>query len=361
MATANQNNGRINIAQCAGSAFREVVHKAGPQTSPDLAHIVKKLDSELVKSGVRYETWQSAADTSPARFIPFIYAPGFGSHTYSNTILIDERDRAVGEIETSRRHEGAHAILWSKSAAAHASPYNMAAPVVLCPRDWGRLMRNSERAAMTYNALLGFADPDAAVKEAMKKEPGTVEDFAEAMAANSNNIEVALNRVARECLEKNSNFYMLPTGKRTEKEALTLRNYYTWYSLLRFQDSNTFNWDYELADMPAPIFVRLDDEDILEMGELLGFSAFGRGRPDSFFTDQSPLMWKHQRWQNSLNLKMGILDSNELPTVREALDVYFDVTPQEFVEFSKNYRQGDAPLPQTRPVETKFIAHAHYM
>jgi hypothetical protein len=204
---------------------------------------------------------------------------------------------------------------------------------------------------MAYNAMLGFADPDMNVRAAMKKEPATVENFAAAMAANNNNLEVALNRVARECLEQNSNFYMLTRPERPEKEALSLRNYYTWYSLLKFQESALFTHDYELSDLPAPIFVRLDDQDILEIGQLLGLDAFGgEGRPDSFFTEQAPLMWKHQKWQNTQNFHFNILDSNQLPTVREALRDYFGKTPEEFLVFSKNFKQGDKPLQQIKPV-----------
>ncbi len=195
----------------------------------------------------------------------------------------------------------------------------------------------------------------------MKKEPGTVEDFAAAMKANNFNIEVTLNRVARECLEKNSNYYMLPTEKRAEREPLTLRNYYTWYSLLKFHESALFTHDYELSDLPAPIFVRLDNQDILEMGQLMGLDAFGgEGRPGSFFTEQDPLMRKHQRWQNSMNYNLGILDSDKLPTVREALRDYFGVTPEQFLEFSKNYKQGDKPLQQIRPIDTKIVPIATY-
>jgi hypothetical protein len=326
---------------------------------PKLSDLPGLFEAELKESGVKYEIRSAGSNTSPAHLTPFLYAPGEGKPTYLNTMYVDE-GRAPALIKISKRHEGAHAILWSCSAAAHASPYNMASPIVLCPRDWGRFMRNSERAAMAYNAAAGFVEKDPDFREALAKEPGTAEDFAAAMLASGGNIEAALNRVARECLEKNSNYYMLPTGKRKEKEYLTLRNYYTWYSLRRFEDSNTFTWDYELADMPAPIFVRLDDEDILQIGQLLGFSAFGRQRPDSFFTEQDPLMWKHQRWQESLNYKMGILNSDQLPTVRQALRRYFGKTPDEFLEFSKNYKQGDPPLPQINPVEPTIIPFPTY-
>ncbi len=324
------------------------------------ASAIHRFEAELEQSGVEYVVRKGYAGSTPAHFTPFLYAPGTGNPTYLNTMFVDEKGRTPAEILVSKRHEGAHAILWSKLAAAHASPYNMASPIVLCPRDWGRLMRNSERASMAFNAMLGFSDPDADVREALQSQPGTLEDFEAAMAANSGNVEVALNRVARECLEKNSNYYMLPTGKRTEKEPLTLRNYYTWYSLSKYEDSNTFKWDYQLADMPAPIFVRLDDADILQMGELIGLSAFGSDRADTFFTEQAPLMWKHQRWQESMNYKMGILNSDALPTVREALRDYFGITPEQFLEFSKKYKQGDAPLPQVKPVETKILPFASY-
>ncbi|MCC7304671.1 MAG: hypothetical protein IT558_00260 [Alphaproteobacteria bacterium] len=354
-ATAAERDASIKVGTPVGPAFAGAV-----QASPvAVENIIERFERDLKESGVHYEARKNVA--SPAHFSPFESTPGIGHHTYLNTMYVDEKDRSRAAVEISRRHEGAHAILWGKLAAAHASPYNPAAPIVLCPRDWGRLMRNTERAAMAYNALLGFADTDANIKEAMKLEPGTAEDFGAAMKANSNNTEVALNRVARECLERNSNFYMLPTGKRTEKEALTLRNYYTWYSLKTFQDCERFNWTYALEDGPAPIFVRLGEEDILQMGELLGLNAFGRGRPDSFFTDQAPLMWKHQNWQNALNHRFGILNSDELPTVREALNDYFDITPRKFLEFSKSYKQGDTPLLQKRPVVPKLVTQALYM
>jgi hypothetical protein len=324
------------------------------QKSDPLAGVLESFEQEVKATGVKYEAGKNSGG-SIACYTPFLYAPGQGKPTFMNTMFVDEEGRDPEAVKVSKRHEGLHALYWNKSAAAHASPYNMAAPIVLCPRDWGRLMRHSERAAMTYNAMLGHADPDAKIKEAMKTEPGTAEDFQKALEAANGDPDAALNRLAREVLNRNSNFYMLPTGKRAEKEPLTLRNYYTWYSLLRFEDSNTFQWDYELSDMPAPIFVRLDEQDILEMGEMLGFSAFGGERPDSYFEQQDPLMWKHQRWQQSMNLKMGILSSDSLPTLREALRDYFGKTPEEFVEFSRNFKQGDEPLQQIKPIEVTTI------
>ncbi len=136
----------ITVQAPARPAFSVV---ANPPLTTNLQNVIQRFDADVAATGVKYVAADHAVNTSPATFKPFIFYPGEGERTFQNVIFFDEgKDRTPGEVKVSKRHEEGHAKLWSKLAAAHASPYNLASPIVLCPRDWGRLMRHSERATM---------------------------------------------------------------------------------------------------------------------------------------------------------------------------------------------------------------------
>ena len=228
--------------------------------------------------------------------------------------------------------------------------------IVLSPSSYILLTLLTERAAAAGVSMLGYLDGTPAIRKAVAKEASTVEDFEAAMGANANNMQVALNRVARESLMKNSNEYMLAWGNRPSNEALWLRNYYVWQALREYHESNRFKYGDLLYDSPRPTFVRLGPEDVAAIGNILGVNAFGSdAKPDTFFVQNPTLMIKHQDWLRGLNTMLGIPDDKELPTIREALEQYYGITPGEALEFSRNYRHGDPVIKPHGPESRKIV------
>jgi hypothetical protein len=158
---------------------------------------------------------------------------------------------------------------------------------------------------------------------------------------------------------KKSNEYLLGWGRhgaRSNNEALWLRNYYVWQALKEFNNANRFTYGDFLYDTPPPIFVRLGEEDVAQIGNILGLNAFGApDNPDKFFVRNPVLTGRHWHWLNNLNGLHGVPEESQLPTLREALMHYYGVTPDEALEFSKRYKHGDPVIKPHGPASGKVV------
>ena len=268
--------------------------------------------------------------------------------------------RTEAEEKVSRWHEGIHAIHANTVPATHFTPYNMGnLNIILSPSSYLLLTLLTERAAAAGVSMLGYLNGTPEIRKAVAREAGTVEDFESALAANNFKIDVALNRVARESLMKKSNEYLLGWGEhgaRSNNEPLWLRNYYVWQALKEYHSANRFTYGDFLYDTPPPIFARLGEEDVAQIGNILGFNAFGTADdPDSFFVRNPTLTGRHWDWLNVLNQLHKVPDESKLPTIREALAQYYGIEPQEALEFSKGYKHGDPVIKPHGPESRKIV------
>jgi hypothetical protein len=328
------------------------------------ADIIARFETELAAAGCEIVDYESS-NTQPADYRAFEYFPGKGKKTFINRIgiaqtALDREGRIVprppAEILVSRWHDGTHARQANTIPAAHFTLYNKGnLNIVLTPESYVKYVLATERAAMATTAMLGFLDGTPEMREALKKEPVTFEDYESAFNASGGNHAHALNRVMRECLMKNSNEYMPAWGGRQKDEALYLYNFYCWQALKTVHDSNRIKFADKLYDLPKPIFVRLDDEDFMQIGSVLGFNGFGEDRPDTFFTARPDFMEYHNTWLQGLNLIERVPPENEAPTLRQALANYYGITPEEGMAFSKQYKQGDPYLPLLGPDASKVV------
>ncbi|MFN3700589.1 MAG: hypothetical protein ACK4VI_03595 [Alphaproteobacteria bacterium] len=318
----------------------------------------EKFENELQR--IECKTAVSSKDSFTADYCPFIYPPKKDEPSFQNQLNIPQKIQSSDEATVSRWHEGFHAMHTANTPAAHCSPYNAGnLNLVLSPQSFVQYIVLAERSAMAGAALLGYASDSEAIREAMRKEAATVDDIEAALRANAMNYEVALNRVARECLLRNSNKQMVAREGRPEPEALWLSNYYVWQALREYSACNRFVYDDQLYDAEEPIFVRLSSEDILQVGNILGFNAFGNGSPDSFFSDPPYMMMKAKRWLEALNIQNNVPPEHELPTLRQALDIHYGITPEEFLAYSKSYKGGQEHLPK-KAVDTSKVVFANF-
>ena len=336
----------------ASSAFDGAANKK----KFDPKDLLVAFEQQLDESGCSVVDWKNPSSAStPAMYSAFFYSPGQGERTFDNTMKLSQ-GKPKAESMVSRWHEGFHAIDTSNVLAAHFTPYNMGGlNIVLSPQSFIKYIRLTERKAMAGAAMLGYIEGSDEMRKALSKEAATFEDFEEALKAYEGDFEAALNRVARQCLVRPSNELMVAWGDRKESEPVRLYNYYIWQALKEYSSSNRFIFGNQLHDYPSPIFCRLSTEDILAIGNILGFSAFGAGKPDSYFTDGPQLMIKHQRWLDGQNVTHAVPPENELPTVKEALSMFYGMTPDEALLFSKNYRQGE-PWPEAKGPDASKLA-----
>lgn len=333
----------------------ETFEQKAANPNPDFAEMSARLEQGLTDAKCDIRLLDSIRNGAVADFAAFTYMPGTGKPTFANSIGLNG-NKPESERCISTWHEGIHAIHTAKVPAAHCSPYNMGnMNIILSPTSFIQYVNLTERAAMAGTAMMGYLEGSEEMKEKLTSEPATFEDFKAAMESNGHDLSLALNRVARECLNKNSNYYMRAWGVREKDEPLTLYNYYIWQALKEYHDANRFKFGDQMEDLPKPIFVRMSDEDIMEIGNILGINAFGEGYPDSFFSAKPELMVKHASWLQGLNIMHGVASESSLPTIRQALDKYYDMTPEQFIAHSMNYKHGDATPKLKTEVHSNII------
>lgn len=207
---------------------------------------------------------------------------------YGNSTLLDANPLA---LFGSRTHEGIHAIQFAKAAVTHATPYNHAARIALCPRDAMTLQIMKERQAfagqLLFMDLLGRHFNGAALP--------TAAELQEKLLDNVHHI-------------KPESRWETETDFLNYYRDLTLRDYEGYFpegkaSLL-------------LKDI---VFVRLELKDLAEMNEFLDFDTFGRTEAEISSSFGGLLDQEREDRLARLNRRLGIEDEGKLPLFGEAL------------------------------------------
>lgn len=200
---------------------------------------------------------------------------------YSTNVLDD-----VKALFSSRTHEGIHAIQFGFSAAAHATPFNVGSKIMLCPRDAVLLEELKERDAFAKQRILDKMLAD--------------DRYA---ASNMNFFESELQGYARTILRRLQ-----------WNDEMNFLDYYRGKAMgeyeIRMADRHKAEGDI--------VYVRLEPEDILGIGDSLGLHSFGTSPADAM-TWRRPLTPDQETRLDALNRTLDITDEGGLPTLGQAL------------------------------------------
>ncbi|MGZ9108930.1 MAG: hypothetical protein ACXW4B_08945 [Micavibrio sp.] len=236
---------------------------------------------------------------------------GFINKIIYSTAVLDD----VEALFSSRTHEGIHAIQFGRSAAAHATPFNVGTKIMLCPRDAVLLEELKER--------------DAFAKQRLLDKMLTDDRYA---ASNVTFLENELQDYARTIL-------------RTLQwnDEMTFLDYYRGKAMGEYETRMASRHKAE-GDI---VYVRLEPEDILGIGDSLGLHSFGTSPADAM-TWQRPLTAAQETRLDALNRTLGIADERVLPTLGQALAGQ-GLTRTSFLRQSLGKAQNSGPKPPPPP------------
>lgn len=226
------------------------------------------------------------------------------SISYNKDVLDDPR-----ELFSSKTHEAVHAIQFHRSAATHATAFNAHTKIVLCPRDAILLQELKERDAQSkqwlFNQMLDdyLAAPDGSYV------PPAVDV-----------LESLLRGTARIILE-------------------TTHRYDGQTFLESYRDMTIREYEGLLTDRHRDegdiIYVRLDPDDIIGVGDSLGLHSFGRNEAEARqWMVSAPLTAAQEGRLSAVHRVLGLDEARVLPTLAEALQAQ-GLTRAGFVAHSR--------------------------
>lgn len=243
----------------------------------------------------------------------FVYPPRKGQPSFDNIIYLGAAVNAGRQAQFSALvHECAHAAQTGHTAALHASPFNAATPIALCPRDFVMACERAEQDAYARQAwfndlMLAATGADPAITA---KDPVPVATLRALRTAEGGATILALRRAALMMLDR-------PGFASASGDHVSLADSYHELALTAYRrilDARA------KAGAPPLQFVRLADADILDIGRAAGPSLFGDGEnllPD--FAQRPRLSPHNAALLAALNAELGIADEELLPTVGAAL------------------------------------------
>lgn len=247
-------------------------------------------------------------------------------HPFFNSVSINQnsplQNRAISTI-----HEGAHVLAWNNTPILHASPYNgenAAKPyLVLCPRDWIRIVILTEQDAFAKQAWLASraAKADDAFYAGTITNPTNAQTF-ELISSYTDNLTQALVRAANHAVLTWHHDDLL------RGEKVPFMQHYIENALEVYEGCN------RLKNTNGITFVQMDDDDLIRVGETIGPNLFtqqdliGLGDLDQFIPPKL-----RERYLCLLN-SIGLYNESLLPTFKDALSEQ-GLTPDEFLAISK--------------------------
>lgn len=284
---------------------------------PELGDIGKQFLDLADKSGCK-QTIDIFFTNCLADYCSFSYNPrGFVNEiTYG-----PGAEESIAKLFSAMVHETTHALQKMNSAALHASPFNPDTKIIICPRDWVTLEERCEQDAYTkqayFNTMLAEFLPE--IKDKTKGDGLSVATF-EAIRGNAPNAGAALIEAARHALTK-SFYWDNPNAE------YRFKNNIQDQALKNFAAGITKR---KSCNETGHIFVRLEPEDIAAIGASCGPNVFGSGFVLQEFLDKPVLLPKSQKKLDELNKECGITDTDQLPTLTQAL-AQIGMTRQQFI------------------------------
>lgn len=242
-------------------------------------------------------------------------------------------------------HESAHAQQKRQAAALHASPFNPASKIIICPRDWMLLEERCEQDAYTrqvwMSSLLAQQNPGL---RALKVIDSALEIGHFEALRQGDTLGGALRRAAEITLHK-SYFWDNPDSPYRfvhHAQDHALQSYARALDIRHGRGEDGF------------VFVRALPEDIHAIGRSFGPNVFGDDPSDpALLSGTKPLpdpvpgtgyAESTSRRLEALNARLGIGDEDRLPTLGAALAAS-GMTLERFMAHSMRRRPGPAAAP----------------
>jgi hypothetical protein len=249
-------------------------------------------------------------------------------------------EESLPKLFSAMVHETTHALQKLLSPALHASPFNPDTKIIICPRDWVTLEERCEQDAYTkqafFNAMLAEMLPE--VWERTSGDAVSATEFAE-IRKNAATLGDALIDAARKSLSK-SFYWDNPDAEERFKNSIqdqALKNYAGGMAKRKSEKETNL------------VFVRLEPEDIAMIGASCGPNVFGTGNVLPEFLEK-PVMLPHtQQKLDEINKSCGITNSDELPTLSEAL-AHIGLTREQFIAQAYNKQAAANAAAPTPPV-----------
>ena len=292
---------------------------------------------------------QSAA----AVYTPFIYDPlniearkqrTSGSlHPFVNGIQVNNAKCSL-EATVSIFHEGDHGLSWNSAAILHASGFNGERsdipPIVLCPQDWIKMVLATEAKAFATQAWLSnlAENIEPTFKAACQANPVTPMQFQE-LRRKAPDLKAALIQAANIALHHKHN-------PAQERHRVSFGNYYAGNAL------DTYDLCPKLEKPEGLVFVRMQPEDLVAAGEILGMNIFDDSNFSVVKNWQKFMTPELKERLTTMNERLGIKDSSRLPAFREAL-AEKGLTPEKFLQISRG--EGHSPI-ATCPIVELAVA-----
>lgn len=303
-------------------------------------------ENRLIASGCRILKENPNNRTAFAAYKPFIYLPLSGGHTFVNTLLLPRAHGGVSRSDNARAiskwHEGNHALQHAGAPVLHATPQNEATRVVLCPEDYILATILQERDAYAKTAWMGsLASRDenlsdeqrADIAVLMNKQLITTTEFDQCLE-QSGDLQEALGRASLLWDQKRL--------QRSDAPSIAAIDHYINEALTWYEESVKGG---KLALKPLSnfvSFVRMEDSDIVRIGQGLGPGTFGDAQVRSEFKNL-PLSEEQRARLDALNTKLNIANRDALPTFTEELAKAGE-TPETFLERSKQHTVLRVPV-----------------
>ncbi|QQG36279.1 MAG: hypothetical protein HYS17_00350 [Micavibrio aeruginosavorus] len=289
-------------------------------TDADIGHIGSLFQQEVGLSGCRHEI--NIHHPNRAEYVSFSYrhSAGFANHI----IYGPSAEEDLSKLFSSKVHEATHALQKMRSAALHASPFNPNTQIVICPGDWVILEERCEQDAYVkqalFNSLLAKHLPE--VRRMTDNDPLSVKTF-ERIRLDAANIHDTVIEAARQALAKS--FYW-----DNPKAEHRFQHHYHDYALKNYEAGMKLRSDNGESDL---IFVRLEEEDILAIGDSCGPNSFGNGRLLPEFAAKPKLTKAAQDKLDKIRGDLKLGDEEKLPTLGDILS-RLGLTRRQFIEAS---------------------------
>jgi len=269
----------------------------------------------------------------------------WGGGEFVNTMTYGEGALAGPQTAFhSEIHEDEHGLQKHAAAALHISPFNANCKIVVCPEDWMLLEQRCEEGAYArqswFGMLLGYQmKRDASLWD---PDPFTPEEFW-ALRQKGMSVPEILFEAANQSMKKsyysdnpNSSFRFA-----NSYHDVALQNYITGITERVNKGETGF------------IFVRVEPEDVWDIGNTSIFNCFGKNPSNPDLIKMPPLLPFTAMNLKNLRESYKIPERDTLPTLREAL-ASLNMTKADLIR--ETFERGKIRSQQTTSVPVLNVA-----
>jgi hypothetical protein len=327
---ASELHDRIN------SMYGTISRLHDPEYGPVGAAVVDKLKEH--GDAIHYK----AVFGNTANYHAFIYPLTIGKPSnFFNTFVFGKKtfEKTPARMLVPCCHETSHFIENNENPVMHLSPFNGSSKYILSPRSWMKLVEYTESRAYAFQAWMASLSDDPEVFS--DPAPGEDKDVVSPRAFQELRREHGLKNALVLAAEKTMGATM-----RVKDPEWKFRDHYHKMALSDFVGSENIPSNLRIEEIVKGkikdiVFVELDDDDILSLGDWM----LGPGAPNIFGEEKLDERWKAPLKIASENLEkleklekdLGIA-GQKLPGFGEALSAD-NMTREEFFDCSLTGRK----------------------